>query len=115
MIAVLVNRVWSRRHPSGEPTVEGPRVTGTAQVLSFKKTSTAVGWGGRITKETPRVCIIELEVHIPGREPYVRVTRPALGPDKQAVVQPGRTVAVEVDGDRPQTGRVKIDFTQPII
>src|ERR1700722_8921470 len=78
--AWLVRRAFTRRV-----------VSGTAHVLSLKKSA-----GYR----EPRRCRIELEVNIPGREPYVKLQEQKLGPTEQDAAQPGRTLQVWVDPKR---------------
>jgi|SRR6516225_6443578 hypothetical protein len=94
---------WVRnRLSSDEPTDERATLRGTAQVLSLK-TGSGLGqvWG-----------TIELEVHIPGSEPYVKSVYKQLEPEQIAAVQPGKTVQVRVDPDKPK--KFRIDFNQPI-
>jgi hypothetical protein len=98
VIGFLILRVWAKRSPND------PEVTGTARVLSLKKSA---DYRGR------RLCRIELEVTIPGREPYVALTEKNLGPDEQDAMQPGGTVAVAVDSANPQTVRLKLPSGAP--
>ena len=113
IVFVILYR-WANRKPDevnrqpDEPPVERPTLTGTAQVLSFKNTrATTLShafWG-----EDQPLCRIELEVHVPGREPYVKVVNYYLGPRGRRAVKPGRTVAVSVDSADLQN--VRIDFS----
>ena len=113
IVFVILYR-WANRKPDevnrqpDEPPVERPTLTGTAQVLSFKNTrATTLShafWG-----EDQPLCRIELEVHVPGREPYVKVVNYYLGPRGRRAVKPGRTVAVSVDSADLQS--VRIDFS----
>jgi hypothetical protein len=81
------------------------RVGGTARVVSLKKT--APDQGGRCW------CQIELEINIPGREPYGASRTKHLGPAEQAAVQPGRSFQAWVDlRDQEFLG---IDFNQPML
>jgi hypothetical protein len=59
------------------------------------------------------LCIIKLEVHIPGREQYVTVVRKPLNRAERAAVQPGNTVQVRVDPD-DDPKNVRIDLSQPM-
>ena|ERR1700739_38769 len=77
---------------------------GTAQVLSFVKI--------RNNKNGHDLCRIELEVNIPGREPYVAVVEKPLWAAGQAAVQPGKTVPVRVDTDNPKS--LWFDFNHPV-
>jgi hypothetical protein len=106
---------WSKRQ-AREPSAQKATVRGTAQVLSFKQTK-AVAWNDPsvITSElwgyssgpgktAPHWCDIRLQVHIPGRGPYVTVIKKLLG---------RMTVQVRVDpNDDPKN--VLIDLSQPI-
>ena len=83
------------------------QVSGTARVLSFAKTP-----ADQADQRGRRWCRIKLEVHVPGREQYVTVLRKPLGAAEQAAVQPGKTVQVRADPDKPKS--VRIDFSQPI-
>jgi hypothetical protein len=80
----------------GEPT-------GTGQVLSFVQISN--------NKNGHDLCRIELEVNIPGREPYVTVVEKLLWPAAQAALQPGKAVLVRVDTDDPKS--LWFDFNRP--
>lgn len=98
VIGFLILWVWAKRSP------DEPRVTGTARVVSLKESA---DYRGR------RCCRIELEVNIPGREPYVAVTEKNLGPAEQAATQPGGTVAVAVDSANPQNVRLELPSGAP--
>jgi hypothetical protein len=98
VIGFLILRVWAKRSP------DEPRVTATGRVLSLKKTASN---GGRCW------CEIELEVNVPGREPYVALKTKHLGPARQAAVQPGGTVAVAVDSADPQNVRLTLPSEAP--
>jgi hypothetical protein len=89
---VWVHRFMKRAEPRG-----------TAQVLSFVKI--------RGNENGHDLCRIELEVNIPGREPYVTVVEEPLWPAGQAAVQPGKTVLVRVDTDNPKS--LWFDFNHP--
>ena len=89
---VWVHRFMTRAKPRG-----------TAQVLSFLKI--------RGNKNGHDLCRIELEVNVPGREPYVAVVEKPLWPAGQAAVQPGKTVPVRVDIDNPKS--LWFDFNHP--
>jgi hypothetical protein len=99
--SVIVLR-WMKRHP-WEPTVERATLSGTAQVLSLKTTSRRDVTGRRL-------CRIKVAVHVPGREPYVTEVKKMLGPEGQFAAQPGTTVGVRADPDRPEM--VRIDLIQ---
>ncbi len=116
----LIYNAW--RHPwtdfrslAREPSDERATLSGSAQVLSFKKTGATElkALGYRPTRNTRYVCKIELEVHIPGREPYLTVVGKPLNRAERAAVRPGMTVQVRVDPD-DDPENVRIDFTQPI-
>jgi len=97
---------WSKRQPR-EPKSERATLRGTAQVLSFKKTR-GEAWN------VGYLCIIELAVHIPGREQYVTVVRKLLRPEERAAVQRGETVQVRVDpDDDPKNVRIDLDAGMP--
>jgi hypothetical protein len=63
-------------------------LSGTARVLSLGKSADYRG---------PALCRIELEVNIPGREPYVVLTEQSLRPAEQAVPQPAIGASGQVD------------------
>jgi hypothetical protein len=97
VIGVAPFFVWAHRFMKrAEPR-------GTAQVLSFVKI--------RGNKNGRNLCRIELEVNIPGREPYVTVVEKPLWPAGQAALQPGKTVLVRVDADKPES--LRFDFNHP--
>ena len=78
---------WSKRQPR-EPSDESATLRGTARVLSFKKTGAArlvdMGPQGVTNKKKAHYyCIMKLEVHIPGREPYVTLMRKTLRPEER--------------------------------
>ena len=89
---VWVHRFMKRAEPRG-----------TAQVLSFVKI--------RGNENGHDLCRIELEVNIPGREPYVTVVEKLLWPAAQAALQPGKAVLVRVDTDDPKS--LWFDFNRP--
>ena len=95
VIGVAPFFVWAHRF------VKRAEPRGTAQVLSFVKI--------RGNKNGRDLCRIELEVHVPGREPYVKGVNYYLGPRGRRAVKPGRTVAVSVDSADLQN--VRIDFS----
>src|ERR1700742_5152732 len=90
---------WSKRQ-AREPSADKATVRGTAQVLSFKQTK-AVAWNDPNVIHTELTgyyypsknqrywCAIRLDVHIPGREPYVTVIKKLLDPRERSAVQPG--------------------------
>ena len=99
---------WSKRQ-AREPAIGKATLRGTAQVLSCKQTR-GMDWtsfarygdfyGSPSRKNKPKVrywCIVKLEVHLPGREPYVTVLRKPLNLAERAAVQRGMTVRVRVD------------------
>ena len=116
----LIYNAW--RHPwtdfrslAHEPPDERATLRGSAQVLSFKKTGATEfrSLGYIPTRNTRYICKIELEVRIPGREPYLTVVGKLLNRAERAAVRRGMTVQVRVDpDDEPQN--VRIDFDQPI-
>jgi hypothetical protein len=108
VVAVLVIGVvylWMYRRAArrAERAARRAELVGTARVLSFAKSA---DYRGRC------MCRIELEVNIPGREPYVAHTEQNLGPHEIAAIQQGTTVPVRADPDNPKS--VRIDFSQPI-
>ena len=68
------------------------------------------GWRVGIDKRVE--CLIGLRVEVPGRQPYDVTVRQDFLPWTMAAIQPGRTVAVEVDSVNPLN--VRIDLGQPI-
>jgi hypothetical protein len=112
VIGFLILYRWANRQPD-EPTDEAPRLSGTARVLSFENTRTTTlseaFWEGG---QALPLCRIELEVHVPGHEPYVKVVNYTLGRAHRAALQPGKTVGVSVDSADLQN--VDLDFNQPI-
>ena len=108
---------WSKRQP-GEPSDESATLRGTARVLSFKKTGSVrlvdIGSAGVTNKKKAHyVCIMKLQVHIPGREPYVTLIHKFLRPEERAGLGPGSIIQVRVDphGD-PKN--VRMDLGQAI-
>ena len=102
----LQKRAFPRRPLVRPPTLAG----GTAKVLSFKKTrgvrlANYYGPGGG-NRKTPYICIVELEIHVPGLEPYVRVIKPSLNRKNRAAMQPGKTIGVDVDPSNPTNGYI---------
>jgi hypothetical protein len=91
---------------SRERKFHGPALTGTAQVLSVK-THGAVG-----NYPARAICRIRLRVALPGREPYDATAKQNFLPWVLDHIQPGRTVAVQVDSTNPQN--VRIDLSQPV-
>jgi hypothetical protein len=97
VIGFLILVVWGQ--------LSAPRlITGSARVLSFAKS--AADQRGRCW------CRIELEVNIPGRDPYVTLMEQQLVPDEMAAIQQGMTVPVQVDATDQH--KVRIDVNQPI-
>jgi hypothetical protein len=86
---------------------------GTAQVLSFVNLAGNKNCRQRHGRQVDGrdLCRIELEVNIPGREPYVTVVEEPLWPSGQAELQPGKAVRVRVDTDNPKS--LRFDFNQP--
>jgi hypothetical protein len=85
---------WGKRRSkrmSREPAPFKATLRGTAQVLSFKQFS-GYGYGGRNCW-----CKFRLEVHIPGREPYVTVIQLVLDKAQRSAVRRGMTLQVRVD------------------
>jgi len=101
-VSLWVHRFMKRAEPRG-----------TAQVLSFVKISGNKNCRQRHDRgyEGREVCRIELEVNIPGREPYVAVVEKPLWPAAQAALQPGKAVRVRVDTDNPKS--LRFDFDEP--
>jgi hypothetical protein len=96
-VLVLINRAQSRR------TLEG-----TARVLSVHQFAP-----NYLTDQRGRTrCRIELEVNIPGREPYVKFLKQQLKPAEQAAAKPGRTLRVAFDPKRPKY--FWVDFSQQL-
>ena len=91
----LWGQVWSENRQ---------KVSGTARVRSLAKS--AADQRGRCW------CQIELDVNIPGRDPYLTLMEQQLVPDEIAAIQQGMTVPVLADPDNPKS--VRIDFGQPI-
>jgi hypothetical protein len=71
------------------PTFSGPALAGTARVVSLEGTSMTTG--------ASHVCDIGLSVEIPGHAPYNVALRWPVHPVEIPRVQPGATVAVQVD------------------
>ncbi|OBH07060.1 hypothetical protein A5696_01560 [Mycobacterium sp. E2699] len=101
-IPFLTGWVWNRMSPA-EPPDERATLRGSAQVLSLKAASgLRQVWG-----------TVELEVHIPGSEPYIKSVYRQFEPEELAAAQPGMTVQVRADPDKPK--RFRIDFNQPVM
>ena len=64
-------------------------------------------------KKAHYYCIMKLEVHIPGREPYVTLMRKTLRPEERVGLGPGSIIQVRIDphGD-PKN--VRMDLGQAI-
>ena len=91
-----------------ETKVRGPALLGTAEVLSVKVGPWVIGKSGR------RPCRLELRVQIPGRETYEVTIRQNLeNLTLKSSVQPGRTVAVQVEEAEPQHVRVDLSRELP--
>jgi len=97
-LIVVVVRIVRRRQAS-------KRMAGTAQVLSVETMTTT---GGPVPSYT---CRIALRVEIPGRPPYEATSSNGdfMTPVEIAAMQPGKTVAVQIDSTDPQD--VWIDFS----
>jgi hypothetical protein len=95
VLIVIVVRIVRRRK----------RVAGTAQVLSVETMTTGEGPVPSYT------CRIALRVEIPGRPAYDATSSNGefMTPIELAAIQPGKTVAVQVDSTNPQD--VWIDFS----
>jgi hypothetical protein len=112
---------WSKRQ-AHEPSADKATLRGTARVLAFKQTkamtnsqaiSSELTGYSHWDKSSPYWCKIRLEVHIPGRDPYVSVIRKMLKPAQRSAVQTGNTVQVRIDpNDDPKN--VLIDLNPPI-
>lgn len=98
VVCVVIVVVVRRRRAS-------KRVAGTAQVLSVE---TMESTGG---SDPTCMCRIALRVEIPGRPPYDATSSNGdfMTPVEIAAVQPGKTVAVQIDSKNPQD--VWIDFS----
>jgi hypothetical protein len=81
------------------------RVAGSAQVLSVETTTTTDG------PDPSYTCRIALRVEIPGRAPYDATSSNGefMTPAELTAVQPGKTVAVQVNSSDPHD--VWIDFS----
>jgi hypothetical protein len=88
--------------------VRGPFETAAAQVLSLSQ------WGPvSANTAVPRtLCRIRLRVQAAGREPYNATVWRNVDPWDNGAVEPGRTVAVEIDVTNPK--RVRIDLNRPL-
>lgn len=86
----------------------GPMEQGTAEVLSLRQ------WGSlSVNTAVPRViCRIAVRVYVPGREAYRATVWRNVDPWDIGAVEPGRTVAVDIDSGKPQ--RVRIDLSRQV-
>ncbi|ORV93926.1 hypothetical protein AWC11_04460 [Mycobacterium interjectum] len=103
LIGNFVYLVVNALRPHRGPAFAGPALAGTAQVLSARG---AIYFGGRST-----VYRVGLRVAIPGHPPYDTKVTTRVEMGAIAAVQPGATVAVQVDSSDPK--KVRIDLGQP--
>jgi hypothetical protein len=89
---------------SRNPTIRGPALTGTAQVLSIQTTGTMINQS--------YVLKIALRVQIPGRQPYDVTVSRQIHPIQMPAIQPGTVIPVQVDAANPQN--VQFDFNRPV-
>jgi hypothetical protein len=104
LIGNAVYQVVNAARPRKEPAFDGPALPGTAQVLSAQG---GLYFGGRAV-----LCRMGLRVGIPGRPPYDVTVKKRLDMDAFSAMQPGATVAVEVDSANPE--KVRIVSPQPM-
>jgi hypothetical protein len=88
--------------------VRGPMETAAAEVLSLSQ------WGPvSANTAVPRTLYrIRLRVQSAGREPYNATVWRSVDPWDNGAIEPGRTVAVEIDVTNPK--RVRIDLNRPL-
>jgi hypothetical protein len=105
LTAVIIIAVISIRAVSYlDPKIRGPALTGTALVLSLRKTL----WPMQGEKDILPLRI-RLRVEVPGRQPYdVKVRRFVNAIHVTGRLQTGATVPVRVDATHPQ--KVRLDF-----
>ena len=105
MVAVLALYVFVRIR-FRQPTIKGPALTGTAQILSVEQSTGPMREGLNLALR------IGLRVEVPGRQPYDVAVKRTVDLNHLARVQTGATIPVQVDATNPQ--KVRIDFSQPI-
>ena len=86
-----------------QPTIKGPALTGTAQILSVQQTT------GPMREGCSLALRIALRVEVPGRQPHDVTVDRTVDLNHLARVQPGATIPVQVDATNPQ--KVLIDFS----
>ncbi|MBV8860525.1 MAG: hypothetical protein JO259_01500 [Mycobacterium sp.] len=91
------------------PSFAGSAMSGTARISAVQTTGASIQRGGH---PPAYQCQIALRVEIPGRQPYDVMVRQLVDTVALPAVQPGATVAVQVDSANSQN--VRIDFNQPI-
>jgi hypothetical protein len=102
-IAVPVVVIWYSRK-SRNPTIRGPALTGTAQVLSVQTTGTMINQS--------YVLRIALRVQVQDRQPYDVTVSRRIHPIQMAAIQPGRIIPVQVDATNPNV--VEFDFNRSV-
>ncbi|BBZ40048.1 hypothetical protein [Mycobacterium conspicuum] len=100
-VAVPVVAIWIFRK-SKNPSIRGPALTGTAQVLSVQTTG--------MTVNDSYVLQIALRVQVPDRPPYDATVSRRIHPIQMAAIQPGRIIPVRVDATDPNV--IEFDFNR---
>ncbi len=116
VVIAVVTFFWicNRRHRN--PKIRGPALTGTAQVLSVKKT---YNWAGNFAlnhkeffetyfggEDFDKTFQMELRVEVPGRQPYDVTVKRDFAQIRTGRLRPGETFPVEVDPTNPQKIRI---------
>ncbi|MBE1550685.1 hypothetical protein GGC64_004725 [Mycobacterium sp. OAS707] len=84
--------------------IRGPVEPATARVITLSQ------WGSMsVNTPVPRtICRIRLRIERPGREPYTATVWQNIDPWDIGAVEPGRTVAVDIDTTKPKKLRINL-------